>query len=172
MNENLAPIIESEPGPDLIPQEQEIENKPRRGRPPGSKNKVVESRETPEPININAANEKRRGRPPGSGTRKTVDKSALAKQLLFAHAVAAQITKIPDIAIDSGEADILSGAITNLMIEYDIALSGKTAAMMGMLGAVAIVYGPRVVLITDKIKRAKANAKAQTEGLIQVADNG
>lgn len=170
MSENLAPIIESEPGPEIMPNEP-IETKPRRGRPPGSKNKMTESRESPEPVKIDAANEKRRGRPPGTSTRKSVDKSALAKQLLFGHAVAAQLTKIPDIAIDSGEADILAGAISNLMTEYDIALSGKTAALLGMLGAAAIVYGPRIIMATDKIKRAKAQKLA--EKTIQTAvENG
>lgn len=165
---NLPPIIEEEIQ-EVTPTEN-VEPVKRRGRPPGSKNKVQESPDSPKPVNIDANQEKRRGRPPGSGTKKVVDKSALSKQLLFAHAVAAKITGIDDIAIDAGEAEILSSSIATLMQEYDIALSGKTAAMLGMIGSLAIVYGPRIVLINEKIKQTKA--RKQAEKLMQVAANG
>lgn len=133
-----------------------VEVKRGRGRPPGGGKKAVESSTPPTASSADDTGVKKRGRP-----SKPVDKGALAKQLMFGHAVAASITKLPDLALDQGEAQILAEAITTLMEEYDIALSGKSAALLGMAGAVAIVYGPRIMLIAEQAKKNKAERKAR-----------
>ena len=135
------------------------EEKPRRGRPPGSKNRVRE--EIPQtsasvtPIQIEAP-KRGPGRPAGSGKsspRKGVDTKALAKQLEFFHAIAARVTKFDDLQIDSEEAEMLADSIATLMREYDVTMSGKTAALLGMLGSAAIVYGPRYMMIREQIQK-------------------
>lgn len=159
----IATNPEEMPTPVAAPQSEAAPIRRGPGRPPGSgKKKVVEQPPQGAAAPIQIQPEKRGpGRPVGSGAKSTsqkkdIDKKALANQLLFFHAAAAKLTRIDDLAIDSDEAEMLADSIATMMREYEISLSGKTAALFGMIGTVAIIYGPRIVLIGEQIKMRKA----------------
>ncbi len=133
----------------------------RRGRPPGSKNRVQENIAPPGAGESVTVEKRRPGRPAGSGAaprKVSVDPGALAQQMLFFHAVAAKMLRIPELELDKGESEMLAKSIATMMAEYGISFSGKTAAMLGLLGTAAIVYGPRFVLIKERVDKQKAMA--------------
>lgn len=100
----------------------------------------------------------KRGRKP---KKQAIDESVLARQLIGAHLIAAQVTRMPELAIDQEEADLLAKGISGIAQEYGVALSGKAAAWMGLLGACAMVYGPRAVTVYQKLPKKGAKPKAQ-----------
>ncbi len=169
---NLPPIIEdsSETIQQVAPPP--TTEKRGRGRPPGSGKKITE--QIPElqesPVSLN--NEKpRRGRPPGAGSaKKTTDIPALAKQLQFGHKAVSLLVKIPEVAIDDDEAKMLAESLANLMKEFDITVSGKTAAIMGMLGTSLMIYGPRFMYL--KAKADMVRAQNQQNQIVDMPPNG
>lgn len=171
MNAVVAGQVLTETGPIETPENenpQVVETPPveapvRRGpgRPKGSGKKVVEQAPNASATPIQIQSDKRGpGRPPGSGKaaspKKAVDAKALANQLKFFHAAAARLTRLEDLEIDNDEAEMLADSIATLMREYDIALSGKTAALLGIVGAMGMVYGPRFIMIREQVQRRKA----------------
>ena len=150
-------LNENEPGPEIVPEKPTEPVKRGRGRP-----RIVRE-DAPSPdasININASAEARpRGRPPGKTASKKheVDIPALATQLQFAHRAAALVFKTPELALDKDDCETLAKSLAALMREYDIALSGKTAALLGMLGACAMTYGPVFMLVKERKAKERAN---------------
>lgn len=95
----------------------------------------------------------------------TADIGAMAKQLVGLHQIGAMMTGIPEIQISEQEAAALSAAIVNISEQYDLAIDGKTGALIQILGTAAMIYVPRISLINA---RAKANKVARQ----QAAQNG
>ncbi len=131
----------------------------RRGRPP----KVREAAPTQEvphaiPDETPTAEKARRGRKPRA-KKEPIDTNVLARQLMGVHLIAAKVAKMPELAIDAEESELLAKGIAGVLVEYDIPMSGKTAAWLGLLGAAAMVYAPRAVVIAEK-KREASNPQA------------
>ena len=135
-----------------------VETQPKkRGRP----RKIVEAAPVrPIPQDAEATSEPiekpKRGRKPKAAAAPNAEK--LAKQLMGAHLIASQFVGI-DLSIDKDEAQLLADATIALASEYDIRLSGKAAAWFGLLSAAALVYGPRVPAIVNKVKSARGQKR-------------
>lgn len=109
-------------------------DKPKRGRKPGSTNKPR-----------TAATEK----------NPAVDKNALRDLILFAHTILEQSTKIPEFKMDAAEADAIASASVNVLRHYDIGQqSQKAMDWIALIGAVGIVYGPRVMSYRNRVMNA------------------
>jgi hypothetical protein len=85
---------------------------------------------------------------------KSIDKEAVAKQLVDLHAMLARFTGVGLLQIEMREGATLADAIENVAREYDLEFSGKTGALMQLLFAAGVVYGPRVMLYQAMKKRA------------------
>jgi hypothetical protein len=87
---------------------------------------------------------------------KPADEKKLAKQLQGIHMIFSAMSGFSELQISDAEADALAIAIQNTADEYDLSLSGKTGALIQLLGAAAMIYIPRAVVINAKIKAARA----------------
>jgi hypothetical protein len=56
----------------------------------------------------------------------------------------AKFSGVDEMVIDSEEAAILAGAITEVASHYDIAPDPKMVAWMGLASALGVVYAPRI----------------------------
>ena len=139
--------------------QQDIEPKKRRGRPP-----KIREVEPVEPVTDSgevSPRAKKAGRPRKKNANFLPDTDDLARQLQGWHAIAAQIAKTPELAIDSGEAKMLAQAVVNVAKEYDLTVSGKTAAWVGLIATAGAVYAPRAIMLAPKLKaQKKAGQKA------------
>jgi hypothetical protein len=131
-----------------------------RGRPVGARTQSAPLSETP----VADVSEP----PPQPQQRrrrsKAVDTDLLAKQLTGVHEIAAKVTGLPFIKLDQQEAKILADAIAGVAREYDLALDGKTGAMIQLLAAGAIVYGPRVIVFQRMKREMLRNQGVTVEG--------
>jgi hypothetical protein len=90
------------------------------------------------------------------------DIGAMAKQLVGLHHIGAMMTGMSELVISEQEAVMLSSAIVNVSQQYDLAIDGKTGAMIQILGTAAMIYVPRVLSISAKAKARKAAQNVQT----------
>ena len=81
--------------------------------------------------------------------------------------MAAMATGLELLAISGEEAEILASGVQGLMAEYGFEATGKMAAWLTMLGAVGIVYGPRVLHV--RAMRQKAIAEQQAAHMAAMA---
>lgn len=103
-----------------------------------------------------------RGRPKGSGSEKS--NTAMEMMLVGIHMSASTIVShltgnhaIGEIIpIDQGEAKILAAGIDGLMKEFKVKISPKTAALVGFVNAMAVVYGPRAIAIAAVARNGNA----------------
>lgn len=95
---------------------------------------------------------KKRG--PKGGTKASVE--AMANQLVGVHQLVSMVTGISEIQITPDEGAALAGAIQSVCDEYGLSISGKTGAALQLLAAAAMIYGPRAVVIHQKVKAAQA----------------
>ena len=93
-----------------------------------------------------------------SATDAPITDEKLKGLLLAAHQIAALAARTPELALDDAEAAAMSDAILRLLTEYDIAFSGKAAALIGFAGACAIVYIPRALLIKERRTRERGDS--------------
>jgi hypothetical protein len=140
------------------------------GRPPGARNKVNGEAppETVNPVDPGAGAPPRRGRPPGS--RKTItgeEINALAQQIQGLHIMASMATGIPELQLTPNDAVLLANGILAVSKEYGLAISGKTAATLQLLGACAMVYVPRLIAV-----KQRADARRQAAADFETAKNG
>ena len=130
---------------------------------------------------LRAARERRAGIPPrpsGPGPTNTsaprvaqtktpldlIDVKALAQQVQGWHAVGAHLLRLPELAITEAEAFQLTEASINLVREYDLTVSPRTAAWIAFVGAAGIVYVPRAIQIQSRIQRQRAEAEEKRRG--------
>jgi hypothetical protein len=78
------------------------------------------------------------------------------------HVGLAGVSGVPEIAIDASEGDLLANAAANLLAQFDIAPDPKTQAIIGMIMACGVVYGPRVMIVGAR-KRQERKEKATGE---------
>jgi len=113
-----------------------------------------------------AAPSKRRGRPPGSKTGSRTTRTAqkipvtlkldkLADMLVKIHTGLAVVTKSPEMLIDKSEATDVVNSGTELLEFYDLNPDPKTVAWLNFLGTMGMVYGTRVMAISNRPKEVK-----------------
>lgn len=134
-----------------------------RGRPPKDPNAAPGEKVTPIPTGEGAP--AKRGRPPKRAAFSESDTEGLAQQIQGLHLIAAQMTGQQIFAISDGEAKMLASAVIRTAGEYNLAMSGKTGALVQLIGVCAVIYVPRLMAI----KKARAAASAAIEGTDNVA---
>ena len=126
----------------------------RRGRPPKIRENLEGVSDDPVEIVGDATDTKpepkKRGRKPGSKNNGALSKESLARTLMLAHNVPAQLLQAPEWAIDKTESELLSSAIVDCLAAFDLPIDPRAEAVIGLLGACAIVYGPRVMIARGK----------------------
>jgi len=117
-----------------------------------------------------------RGRPPGSGKKQQTASppniGAIQATLLSVHAIIA--TKIPEMAIDPAEAQMLAERIAAVEKYYPAVstiMSGKIADHVALVGALMQVYGTRLVAIRNNRMNAQ-NAAELPPGATVIPLNG
>lgn len=75
--------------------------------------------------------------------------------LLATHKIASIAGRVPELALGDDEAAAMAEAILAVLHEYNIPISGKAAALIGLAGTSAMVYLPRLVLIKERRGRER-----------------
>lgn len=133
-----------------------------RGRPFGSTTRKPPLTEQAVPAESAAAAPAGQSEPaPRRRRTKTIDKEALAKQLVSMHEMVARLTGIGLIQIQLQEGMSLAEALESVSREYDLALDGKSGAIIQLIFAAGCVYGPRVMLYQAMKKRAAQGGTAE-----------
>ena len=76
------------------------------------------------------------------------------------HMGIASATKFDDFAIEKNEADALSHSIANVMAQFDWAPDPRFTAIAGLVTTSATIYGPRLYLYREHLKKKTAEKKA------------
>lgn len=87
-----------------------------------------------------------------------LDLDLFASQLQGFHLMAAQLLKNPLLEITDKEAKQLASALKDIMAVHSINVSPSTLAYAKLIGAVGMIYGPRVAMMTAA-KAAERKAK-------------
>ncbi len=143
-------------GPVPSPAQSSEPPKRRRGRPP--KNPALQEQSVTGSSATPGEQKRGPGRPKkNAGPQYSQeDTLKLAKQLQGLHVIAAQATGLPELMISDTESVLLADSVAKVSEEYGLSLSGKTGAMLQLLGTAAIIYMPRFASINQKIKAKKA----------------
>lgn len=117
---------------------------PRRGRPP----KTTEADSTtPKATAPKTRAPRKKAAAPSD---QAIEPETLAKQLQGVHVMIAMMTQAPEMQLSEPESLELAKAISGVCAEYNLSLNGKTGAMIQLLGAGAMVYLPRLVMIKQR----------------------
>lgn len=160
-----ATIPETAPETPSAPEPVETVSAPepprKRGRPPGSKNKVNTAQpETAQPISGDAP---KRGRPRKISAEPAEPLRIGADTVKGLHLMAAHATGLPELQLSDSEAAMLANAIEAVGREYAVVLSGKAAATAQLVIACLVIYGPRLALVRKRrIMAAEGRAAAET----------
>lgn len=107
---------------------------------------------------------KRRGRKPGVkyGPRKSKAQETIEPFLMMAHNWAAVLLKTPEIALAQEEAKQLSDAYTAFCQYHNVPiLSAKRMSEINMIAALALVYGPRMIAVKNRVKQTREENKVK-----------
>lgn len=144
----LAPIYSSDEEPTVAAEKVETEPpKRRRGRPSNAE-KLLEEKTVGA---SSSTKEKRTYKKKSDNAIPNVEN--LAKQIQGLHFIAAKMSGFAELIVDERESLMLAESIVNIAREYDLAMSGKTGAMIQLLGVSAIIYLPRFVAINERKKQ-------------------
>ena len=127
-----------------------------RGRPPKA---PADPNATPIPGD--AAPPVKRGRPPKKAMFTDENIGDLAGQIQGLHMIAAEMTGVPIFALSEKESKMLAASVIKIAGEYNLAMSGKTGAMIQLIGVCAMIYVPRLIAL----KKMKAQATADLVGV-------
>lgn len=130
--------------------------KRRRGRPP--KNPALQE----QTVNGDTAAKRGPGRPKKNPGMSGDELMGLSRQIMGLHMIAAQATGIAELQINETEAGMLATSIDRVSQEYGLSMSGKTGAMLQLLGTAAIIYMPRLGVINAKIKQKQEEKRRAT----------
>lgn len=146
--ENKSSETESETNIEQAAIDETIPPKRRRGRP--SKAEKLQEQNPGE--SGSAAKEKRQyQKKKGNYDTDSVEK--LARHIVGIHSMASKITRIPELEMSEIEGAMLADSIVNVAREYDLSLSGKTGAMIQLIGVAAMIYYPRFDSINERSKQ-------------------
>lgn len=161
-NYNIAgEIRDPDPGPDNI-NVTEPAPKRKRGRPAKNASAV------PPAENLSPDEKPARIRRARKG-----DNAKLAQQLMGLHKMVAMLPGMEVFEIQPEEATILADGMQAVADEYDVVMSGKTGAAIQLFAAAAMVYTPRVIVLTKIKKQNRAQLQQQEKGAPEnYADTG
>ena len=98
----------------------------------------------------------KRGRKPGSASKRSERSLEQIRNLLIqTHFMIAGLTGFQEMMIDEKESALLADALAGVSDYYKIKLDGKSGAVMGLIYAIGIVYGPRAITIGIKLRNQK-----------------
>ncbi len=117
------------------------EPKRRRGRKP--KAETVQAESAPEAV---ADDDK-----PRRKTTRKPNASSIA-QIVGIHKMISLLPGLEVFQVNEAEAQILAEAMRGIADEYGVSISGKTGATLNMLAAIAMVYGPRLMILYHQNK--------------------
>lgn len=141
----------------------------KRGRPSNADlaSRLGKSPDTPKSVDDAKPMPGKRGPKPGRRKKgmSDEDKGTLAKQVMGLHQIASMATGVPELAISEPEAALLASAIANVSVEYGLSMSGKTGALLQLLGVAAMVYLPRLGAV-----KQRAIAKKATKNTLHAVD--
>lgn len=99
---------------------------------------------------------------PSAGSKRAEKRSdysasldALSNTLMIVHAGLASVTKVQELVIDSDESKVLATSLANVLAEFDIQPDPKAQAIVGLIIAASSIYGPRMYLYNERMKREK-----------------
>lgn len=101
------------------------------------------------------------GRKPKKVAISEAEKTALGKQIVGLHMIAAMTFGIQELVIQEAEGELLASAIVNVAEEYGLSLGGKTGAAIQLAGTAAMIYLPRYFKMQQRV--AEANQTLTTE---------
>lgn len=142
-------LLEQPSAPESTPPEITPPREKKRGRPTNAERAAREGK-TAETIQKPKSKAK---------TKAALDEGTLTQQIFGLHAMGAMLSGIPLVQITMDEAALLSKSVILVMEEYDLAVTGKTAATVQLLGVAAMIYAPRVMQI---LAMRKAHRQSQT----------
>ena len=136
----------------------------RRGRPPGSRNRVTGA----EPKNVEplGPEPKRRGRPPGSGRGKAVSVTPddVSDVLMFTHEMLAAFLG-PSARITEEQAKRIADRAVPVAEDFGVVVVGKVAHIALLLAAIVSVEAPVAIGV---MLQAQAQAQARKSGQMTV----
>jgi len=101
-----------------------------------------------------------------------VELESLANNIFGMHYMLATMLKMPEFVLEESEARALASATAGMQREFGFKVSGKTGAVIAMIGASAMVYVPRVIKIKTRVAQIKQqrandsiNANENTESV-------
>lgn len=114
-------------------------------------------------LNSDGSFRKKRGRKAGSGgsnsssgtrtkAQNTASVEGLTRILAILHVGLAAATKTPEMVLEDSEAENLAKATATVLTEFDIRPDPKVEAVIGLVTAAGLIYGPRIYLITERKK--------------------
>lgn len=106
---------------------------------------------------------RRRGpnKQPREGKEASLNINGVEKILFSIHAVAAAITKTPELELDESESKKLAKSIEGVTDQYKLTLDPKVAAYIDLVSTVGMIYGPRAVSIYVRRKAERAKLVQQ-----------
>ena len=138
----------------------------RRGRPPGVKNAPKAEALSEQPVSGDAP---KRGRP-RKGPAIEFDREALARSLKGTHGTLAFFLSMPELMISDVEATELAGAFADFAREFDFEPNPKVLATVNLIGVAGIVYVPRVVKVSQRVRAQKMARKAAIDSAPSALD--
>jgi hypothetical protein len=114
-------------------------------------------------LNLDGTFRRKRGRKSNSGNsastggrtkaQNNASVEGLTRILSILHIGLAAATKTPELALEDSEAENLAKATATVLTEFDIRPDPKIEAVIGLVTAASLIYGPRVYLITERKKQ-------------------
>lgn len=103
------------------------------------------------------------------GSRSQANIDGLTGVLLVVCAGLASVTKTPELEIDEGEGEKLARSYSTLMNEFNFQPNEKIAAIVGAVITTGYVFGPRMYLISERLKAERAKPVNRDPDFINVS---
>lgn len=84
---------------------------------------------------------------------------------MIVHAGLAAVSKVPEIAIDGEEGQMLAQASANVLAQFDIAPDPKVQAIIGLVMACGVVYAPRVIMFKARMEQQRKETETGEAGI-------
>ena len=136
----------------------------RRGRPPGSKNRVTGAEpKNVEPFGPEPQTTRRRGRPPGSRSKPvSVTPDDVSDALMFTHEMLAAFLG-PEARITEDQARRIADRAVPVAEDFGVVVVGKVAHIVLLVAAIVSVEAPVAIGV---VLKAQAQAQARKSGQI------
>lgn len=93
----------------------------------------------------------------------------LARKIQGVHELAEQFTGLP-LQIKPDEAQELAHAVEQCAKEFNVVVSGKTAALLNLAATAAMIYTPKIIMIYAAIRMAQMQAASENATNITPAE--